>query len=93
MPKPTQHLIDKPEKPLLSDEENEALVAAVVRGNGGCIEEKQLIEQFQTAFDWAQESRINIVALDLVLSGALFLQVAEDGEIIFGMAKGPESDE
>lgn len=67
---------------MLTDEEREKLIVAlgVSRGDKGFTE-----EEVERIISWAEETLLNSALLDNVLDGYVSVDVAQDGELMFGI--------
>ncbi len=78
---------------LLSNDERETLILALLEGAGGGMEAEALDAAKETAFDWAKKTRIESTVLELILRGDLMVRCRPDGELEFRpkIAKPSES--
>jgi hypothetical protein len=68
---------------LVTDDELTTLTLALVKGAGGCIEAEELDAAMETTFNWAEDVRLESLALKAILCGKLLVGCSPDGEMNF----------
>ena len=74
---------------MFTDEEEEQLVMAILRGAGrDGISEENLAELFGIVYDWAFDIRVRAVSLNLILSGKVCVMgKAPNGSFTVGLTE------
>lgn len=68
---------------MLTDDEIEAVILACMATEGGASE-----ADMERAVDWAAQTRIASLVLDMVLAGDLAVSIGPDGEPVFSAREG-----
>ena len=65
----------------LTNEQSQALVLALLRGQNGSVGEDELERQFAIVETWVRRVEADVAAIALVLNGSVDLSVSHAGEV------------
>ena len=72
----------------ISMEEKQRLVLAILRGNGGSIEDQaELARQYDHLVRMAQDAKTDLATINLMLQGKVHARVDATGELYVGLVK------